>query len=128
MIALLLMLATPVRVLDGDTLVVRKTHVRLLGIDAPELSGHCAKGRTCAPGDPLASKAALTADVTGKTLVVHRAGKDRYGRTVADVTVGKDSLSCLQLAAGQALYWSVYDTGSRIAKRCPSVVASAAHH
>lgn len=45
---------------DGDTLRCSEIgRVRLLGIDAPEMPGHCRKSRTCAPGDPAASKKAL---------------------------------------------------------------------
>src|ERR1700712_1173347 len=47
------------RVVDGDTLRCGNERVRLLGIDAPELPGHCRIGRACAPGDPYASTASL---------------------------------------------------------------------
>jgi endonuclease YncB( thermonuclease family) len=110
----------PVRVLDGDTIVVGKEHIRLLGIDAPEMPGHCRKGRDCAPGDPFQSKAMLEAAITGAKLVIHRVDKDRYGRTVADVFANGTSLSCRQLAAAQAIYWAKYDNRGRIAKECPT--------
>ena len=42
---------------DGDTLRCQDgTRIRLSGIDAPELDGHCQPGRACVPGDPLASR------------------------------------------------------------------------
>ena len=51
--------AAPVAV-DGDTLRCRdQGRVRLIGIDAPELPGHCRAGRVCVAGDAAASKAHL---------------------------------------------------------------------
>ena len=35
----------PARVIDGDTIKCGAIRVRLLGIDAPEFSGHCQPGR-----------------------------------------------------------------------------------
>ena len=51
--------ATNCRVVDGDTLHCDGGRIRLLGIDAPELPGHCAQGRDCAPGDPYESSRSL---------------------------------------------------------------------
>lgn len=46
-------------VVDGDTLRCGSIRLRLLGIDAPELPGHCAAYRECAPGDGITSKRSL---------------------------------------------------------------------
>lgn len=35
------------KVIDGDTIHCRYTRVRLAGIDAPEMPGHCQPGRAC---------------------------------------------------------------------------------
>ena len=50
---------TNCRAIDGDTLRCGSIRIRLLGIDAAELPGHCRIGRHCAPGDPFAQQAAL---------------------------------------------------------------------
>ena len=73
------------KVIDGDTVVLSGgEHVRLLGIDAPEL--HPGRpGRAGPFPEPGAAEArdALRALVAGQTLRVERHGRDRYGRTLA---------------------------------------------
>lgn len=89
------------RAIDGDTIACRNlpARVRLLGIDAPELPGHCRRGRRCAAGDPWRSRRALAGFLAAGPALVHPAGADRYGRTLARVTVlGRDA-SC------QLLIW-----------------------
>lgn len=89
--------------IDGDTLRCGKERIRLLGIDAPEMPGHCRRGRKCVEGDPYASKAALAAMLKGKA-AIERRGRDRYGRTLARVRVNGVDLSEAQVAAGMAIF------------------------
>ncbi|MEP3145511.1 thermonuclease family protein [Qipengyuania citrea] len=110
---------------DGDTIRCGSERIRLLGIDAPELPGHCRQGRACAPGDPFASTASLDAAMSG-SLGIRRFGQDRYGRTLAMVSAGGDDLSCHQLATGHAIYKSDWDDLSAIIRTCPDAVAAAA--
>lgn len=93
------------RAIDGDTLACANlpANVRLLAIDAPELAGHCRKGRTCTPGDGKASQRLLAnliargkVECTGKRF-------DRYGRILARCTVGAIDLSCTMVASGAAV-------------------------
>ena len=93
----------PLSVTDGDTMRCGSERVRLIGIDAPEMPGHCRTGRTCTPGDPFASKAALNALTAGKTVTCERAGNDRYGRTLASCSNGTDNISCAMVAQGAAV-------------------------
>ncbi len=102
---------------DGDTLRCGDERVRLVGIDAPELPGHCRRGRNCAAGDPWASKAALDAMVRGRWVRLERQGEDRYGRTLAFAWAGNRSLNCAQLASGNAIYIAKWDVAGR-AGRC----------
>jgi endonuclease YncB( thermonuclease family) len=82
------------RVVDGDTIEVRHTRVRLSGIDAPELHQQCRRSSgTIARLYPCGrdAKAALR-HIIG-VAAVSRQGKDRdrYGRTVATCTAaGRD--------------------------------------
>ena len=94
---------TDSRVVDGDTLRCGATCIRLQGIDAPELPGHCAPGRACTPGDPFASTDNLRALVRGAAMTFRQTDTDRYGRTVARCAVHGQDLSCAQVAGGYAV-------------------------
>lgn len=106
-------------VTDGDTIRCSGERVRLLGIDAPELLGHCQRGRVCAPGDPYASSRSLEEALVGE-LSIDRVSEDRYGRTLARVAGSKGDLSCWQLKQGRAIYVLDWDDGLRVARTCPS--------
>ena len=112
---------------DGDTLRCAPTRlsprgelVRLLGIDAPEKNGRCRRGRICAPGDWRASRASLSAFVRSGSPVILRVGTDRYGRTLAMVSVNGADLSCWQLTRGHAIYKQQWDDGARVKRSCPA--------
>jgi len=90
-------------VVDGDTLRCGGVRVRLSGIDAPELPGHCRTGRDCAPGDPFASTDNLRRLVGRASLICVQTDTDRYGRAVASCSAEGRDLSCEQLAGGYAI-------------------------
>lgn len=73
------------KVIDGDTFKTasRKRSVRLADIDAPE------KGR---PGSVKAT-AALKKMIEGEMVRIKPVGRDKYGRTVADVYKGRESVN-----------------------------------
>lgn len=93
----------PATVIDGDTIDCGGVKVRLLGIDAPEMPGHCRPGRECTPGDPYASTAALRALLAGGEVTCRPTGTDHYGRTLARCSVGGEDLSCAQIEGGHAV-------------------------
>lgn len=100
-------------VIDGDTLRCGERRVRLARIDAPELPGHCARSRRCAPGDGKASRAALARLIDGKPLACQpvpaspHGGSvyDRWGRTVARCRVNGRDLGQAMIAGGWAIRW-----------------------
>jgi endonuclease YncB( thermonuclease family) len=71
------------RVVDGDTLDVGATRVRLEGIDAPEMAQTCrtATGESWACGK--ASAAFLRSMAQRRNLACDRTGTDKYRRTLA---------------------------------------------
>jgi micrococcal nuclease len=114
--------ADDARVIDGDTIVVRvgleRIHLRLNGIDSAELPGHCRKGRNCAPGDPYAAKANLARLIQGKQVSWQDLGRDRYGRTIAQVKAGRVDVQCEQLRGGYAVYMPKWDNLRTTARAC----------
>lgn len=90
---------------DGDTLWCRNlpVRVRLIGIDAPELPGHCNPGRQCTPGNGSASKRVLIGLVQSGPVAVKPQGYDHYGRILARVSVNQVDLSCEMVARGAAV-------------------------
>lgn len=109
---------------DGDTVRCRDVgRVRLLGINAPEMPGHCRRGMMCPAGDPFASKANLQALLDGSMACEH-VGYDKYGRPLCVITSRGVNLSCAQLAAEQAVYVARWDNGRRIKKACQGLPGS----
>lgn len=102
------------RVVDGDTLWLRPEGadadtviVRLAGIDAPE---------QCQVGGGEAT-AALNALALGRSVTVHVAGRDDYGRTIGKVFDGATDIGDRMVRDGQA--WSAryqYDRGPYVAE------------
>jgi micrococcal nuclease len=109
------------RIIDGDTLRCGTERIRLLGIDAPEMPGHCRAGRQCVDGDPFASTRSLAA-AKSDTMQIERYGQDAYGRTLAAIAGEKGDLSCHQLRTGHAIYVADWDNNSRIARTCPTAL------
>jgi micrococcal nuclease len=104
-------------VVDGDSLRCGDTRVRLLGIDAPEIS-HCPRWRVCVAGDGQAAKRSLRVALSSGPVRYQPVTVDRYGRTVAVVWAGSLNLSCWQLQQGQAIYKPKWDNGRLIASAC----------
>jgi len=65
-------------VIDGDTLVIRKRHIRLFGIDAFERDQTCGRFR-CG----LEARKTLQDLINGRPLTCEKQAIDTYGRTVA---------------------------------------------
>ena len=91
-----------VKIADGDTLtmLVGKTQVkvRLEGIDTPER------------GQPFGWKAgqSLAKKVFGKVVQVDDLGKDRYGRTLGTVRLGKRNINLELVQDGWAWWYRKY--------------------
>ena len=89
-------------VVDGDTLTIQKTQVRLFGIDAPELDHPY--GRR--------AKTALGSLCKGQSIRAEVMANDVHGRTVAQCFLpdGRD-LSAEMVRCGLALDWQKYSGG-----------------
>jgi micrococcal nuclease len=89
-------------VVDGDTFWHRGEKIRLAEIDAPEVEAPCVQARVLA-----ARAAGRLAELLGRGgYAIHRTGQDRYGRTLAVVTLAGDSVGATLVAEGLARTWS----------------------
>ena len=89
-------------VVDGDTITIKKTQIRLFGVDAPELN------------HPYGKKAkwALVSMCKGQTIRAEFVAKDDHGRAVAKCYLpdGKD-LSAEMVKLGLAIDWPKFSGG-----------------
>ncbi len=101
-------LSGPVRVIDGDTVDVGGTRVRLFGIDAPEAEQTCRTRQ----GEVWACGAWVTDQVTtrygGRTAVCEPRGTDRYDRIVARCLVGEEDIAHALVSDGLAFAYRRY--------------------
>ncbi|MFA4973211.1 MAG: thermonuclease family protein [bacterium] len=87
---------------DGDTFECRGEDIRMLGVDAPEIS-HPRHG-IAKDQEGGRDAAGFTEDAikkAGRVLIV-RSGKDRYGRTLAHVLLDGELLGAKLIKAGLA--------------------------
>jgi endonuclease YncB( thermonuclease family) len=92
---------------DGDTITLAGgTHIRLFGIDAPELAQQCKLDTTCVPCG-LYAREELKRLVLGKR-VTCRPTAISYDRVVARCRVGKVDVDLAMIAAGQAIAYRKY--------------------
>jgi micrococcal nuclease len=108
--------------IDGDNVLCgppgARVNVRLLGIDAPEMPGHCRRGRVCVKGDPFAAKASLARGLRLGPVTYRTMHIDRYQRPDAVVMAGQRNLSCWQIANRAAIYVWKWDAGGAIGRAC----------
>lgn len=96
---------------DGDSLTVLKdgmtqVKIRLVAIDAPELGQEF--GRV--------AKEMLAELTFGKHVHVHPSGKDKYGRTLARLTVSNKDINYTMVSRGYAWHYRKYSDSERLQK------------
>jgi endonuclease YncB( thermonuclease family) len=95
------------RVIDGDSLRVGETEVRLYAVDAFEGRQTCTRdGAPWACGEAAANK--LRSLTSGRTITCTKKDKDTYGRTVAVCSNGSVDLGAELASAGLALAYRQY--------------------
>lgn len=87
------------RVIDGDTLAIGATRVRLFGIDAPERGQPCRSGGDC--GEDATTH--LVRLIEGRAVRCVQEDVDQYGRVVATCFVGDTDLNRAMVRAGHAV-------------------------
>lgn len=90
------------RAIDGDTVIVNGVRIRLENIDTPELRARCAAEFDKA----VEAKRLIEALLAQGEPVVKPNGVDRYGRTLARITVNGIDIGEALIKAGLAIKWS----------------------
>lgn len=87
---------------DGDTLDISGTHIRLAGIDAPELRQTCEReGRPWRCGE--AARVALAQALAGGPVSCRAEKRDKYKRPLGFCTVGGTDIAALMVGNGLAI-------------------------
>jgi endonuclease YncB( thermonuclease family) len=95
------------RVIDGDTIEVKGTHIRLYGIDAPESKQTCeANGETYACGEQATE--ALIVFLGARPVECTENGRDRYQRIIATCYVDSTDLGSWMVEHGWAVAYRKY--------------------
>lgn len=103
-------------VTDGDTFRCSNgTRIRLASIDTPEMPGSCRPGRSCAPGNPYAAKAALQRLIGGRAVQCQPVGMS-YNRVAAWCSVNGVDLSCAMVRSGHAIRLPQHDRQRRLCR------------
>jgi endonuclease YncB( thermonuclease family) len=96
-------------VVDGDTIEIHGTRIRLYGIDAPEGGQYClVEGNPTRCGQRAAL--ALADKINNRPVTCDSRDRDSYGRVVAVCRVGGEDLDAWMVAQGWALAYRHYST------------------
>ena len=98
-------------IVDGDTLEIHGTRIRLWGVDAPESSQLCRGEDSLTYRCGAKSANDLDAFIAGRPVSCIPISLDQYGRTVATCSVGGADLGEWLVRNGLALDWPQYSKG-----------------
>lgn len=91
-------------IIDGDTLKINGTKIRLIGVDAPEISQKCkTHGHVENCGEIV--KLRLVQATSGEITTCYSHGKDFYGRILAECYVNDININKWLLREGLAVYY-----------------------
>lgn len=97
--------AIGIRVIDGDTISLNSERIRIANIDTPETSPRAA----CSYERELAERATSRARAlfrNAQAVTVIRSGTDRYGRTLARVSLDGRDFGRTMVSEGLAVRWA----------------------
>jgi endonuclease YncB( thermonuclease family) len=98
-------------ILDGDTLEIHGTRVRLWGIDAPESTQLCRRADSNLYRCGAKAASDLDAFIARRPVNCEPVSHDQYGRTVAKCFVSRIDLGEWLVRNGLALDWPQYSRG-----------------
>ncbi|HEY0331660.1 MAG TPA: thermonuclease family protein [Rhodopseudomonas sp.] len=96
------------RIVDGDTVEIEGTKIRLQGIDAPETDQLCLdqKGERWTCG--ITARDELVRQFGDKPWICQAAGQDRYGRSLGTCRAGSENVEEWMVRSGWALAFVRY--------------------
>lgn len=98
------------RVIDGDTIAIGETRIRLEGIDAPESAQTCQRKWFGSWACGTAATAALASMIGDKPVTCEPRGLDKYGRTLATCFVDGRDINAEMVRRGYAWAFVKYST------------------
>lgn len=98
-------------IIDGDTLEIHGTRIRLWGIDAPESNQLCRGEDSLQYRCGAKAANALAEFIGGRPVSCFTVSLDQYGRTVATCSTGSADLGEWLVRSGLALDWPQYSKG-----------------
>ncbi|MFQ0813037.1 nuclease [Brucella anthropi] len=106
----------PVYVIDGDTVVLDRIHIRLKGIDAPEMRQQCSRAATpyyCG----REARNILRARIGRAAIRCEKEGRDQYNRDLARCYLGEIDLNRWMVEQGWAVSYGDYQREESDARR-----------
>jgi endonuclease YncB( thermonuclease family) len=108
------------RVVDGDTIQISTSKIRLVGIDAPESDQVCLNGRGERWACGIEARDRLKQKTDGKIWTCHSEELDRYGRMLGACQVDGQDINRWMVREGWALafirYSRVYEQDEKLAR------------
>ena len=98
---------TQIKVIDGDTIILKGEKIRFSGIDTPEIKQTCVEDNKEVPCGIIVKKI-LKKKIGNKIPVCIKEGKDFYKRTLAECFVDGKSLSVFLVRGGYAFAYRKY--------------------
>jgi len=98
-------------VIDGDTIEIHSTRIRLFGIDAPETDQLCRNKESKLYRCGQKASNALFDFIAHRVLECVEVDRDRYNRAVAVCSVGGTDIADWLVRSGLALDWPRYSKG-----------------
>lgn len=109
-------LTGPAKVIDGDSLEISGTRIRLVGIDAPEGRQDCQKNGGSWPCGASAI-GALRSKLAGRIVTCIAVEFDQYDRVLANCEVGAENVNAWLVRNGWAVSFGGFYREERQAKR-----------
>src|ERR1035441_3835114 len=101
------------RIVDGDTLAIGATKVRLEGIDTPETDQVCLNANGIHWACGIDARDQLAEHIAGRAIECSSHGTDVYRRTLATCYLANEDLNAWMVRQGWALAYVKYSSSYR---------------